>query len=85
MLPSFCIIDIYLDTNVVTVKVEQGHSALLPCDVIYPGPVLPPHVIEWFVKGNPVPIYIKVGKYPPHINPQFEGKINLDSLSPTNH
>lgn len=58
-------------------NVKKGATAELECNVTVTDQTtgdLPPHVIEWFHKGDPV--FIKVGKHPPHVNPDFAGKNN---------
>ncbi|CAH1264017.1 IGSF9B [Branchiostoma lanceolatum] len=55
---------------------RYGESAVLPCDVQYPNGVLP-FVIEWQRQGVAIPVFILFNGYPPHIDPQFQGRVSL--------
>ncbi|KAI8484333.1 Protein turtle B [Branchiostoma belcheri] len=55
---------------------RYGESAVLPCDVQYPNGVLP-FVIEWQKQGVAIPVFILFNGYPPHIDPQFQGRVSL--------
>lgn len=54
---------------------RAGESVILPCDVIHPlTGQPPPYVVEWFKFGVPIPIFIKFGFYPPHVDPEYAGE-----------
>lgn len=54
---------------------RAGESVVLRCDVIHPVTGQPPpYVVEWFKFGVPIPIFIKFGYYPPHVDPEYAGK-----------
>uniref|UniRef100_A0A8C0EUT3 Immunoglobulin superfamily member 9B n=1 Tax=Bubo bubo TaxID=30461 RepID=A0A8C0EUT3_BUBBB len=56
------------------VTARAGESVILPCDVIHPlTGQPPPYVVEWFKFGVPIPIFIKFGFYPPHVDPEYAG------------
>lgn len=55
---------------------RAGESVVLRCDVIHPVTGQPPpYVVEWFKFGVPIPIFIKFGYYPPHVDPEYAGKL----------
>lgn len=55
---------------------RAGESVVLRCDVIHPVTGQPPpYVVEWFKFGVPIPIFIKFGYYPPHVDPEYAGKV----------
>lgn len=57
------------------VTARAGESVILRCDVIHPVTGLPPpYVVEWFKFGVPIPIFIKFGFYPPHVDPEYAGE-----------
>lgn len=54
---------------------RAGEAVVLRCDVIHPVTGQPPpYVVEWFKFGVPIPIFIKFGYYPPHVDPEYAGK-----------
>uniref|UniRef100_A0A8B9U1S9 Protein turtle homolog B n=1 Tax=Anas zonorhyncha TaxID=75864 RepID=A0A8B9U1S9_9AVES len=54
------------------VTARAGESVILGCDVIHPlTGQPPPYVVEWFKFGVPIPIFIKFGFYPPHVDPGY--------------
>lgn len=56
---------------------------VLRCDVIHPVTGQPPpYVVEWFKFGVPIPIFIKFGYYPPHVDPEYAGKVWILSPAP---
>lgn len=58
------------------VTARARESVILGCDVIHPVTGLPPpYVVEWFKFGVPIPIFIKFGFYPPHVDPEYAGKL----------
>ncbi|KAJ6634108.1 hypothetical protein lerEdw1_014141 [Lerista edwardsae] len=60
------------------VTARAGESVVLGCDVIHPlTGQPPPYVVEWFKFGVPIPIFIKFGFYPPHVDPEYAGRANL--------
>ncbi|CAM9825101.1 unnamed protein product [Bubo scandiacus] len=60
------------------VTARAGESVILPCDVIHPlTGQPPPYVVEWFKFGVPIPIFIKFGFYPPHVDPEYAGRASL--------
>uniref|UniRef100_F6X9K9 Ig-like domain-containing protein n=1 Tax=Ciona intestinalis TaxID=7719 RepID=F6X9K9_CIOIN len=64
------------------ISVSVGATALLPCPSSRNDQDLP-HVIEWLRQDRPVPVFIKIGKYPPHVNPHFKGRMSLLSNTAT--
>ncbi|XP_028931247.1 protein turtle homolog B [Ornithorhynchus anatinus] len=57
---------------------RAGESVILRCDVIHPVTGQPPpYVVEWFKFGVPIPIFIKFGYYPPHVDPEYAGRASL--------
>lgn len=55
---------------------RAGEGVVLRCDVIHPVTGQPPpYVVEWFKFGVPIPIFIKFGYYPPHVDPEYAGKV----------
>ena len=57
------------------VTARAGESVILGCDVIHPlTGQPPPYVVEWFKFGVPIPIFIKFGFYPPHVDPEYAGE-----------
>lgn len=57
------------------VTARAGESVVLRCDVVHPVTGQPPpYVVEWFKFGVPIPIFIKFGYYPPHVDPEYAGK-----------
>uniref|UniRef100_A0A8D0H9M4 Protein turtle homolog B n=1 Tax=Sphenodon punctatus TaxID=8508 RepID=A0A8D0H9M4_SPHPU len=60
------------------VTARAGESVILGCDVIHPlTGQPPPYVVEWFKFGVPIPIFIKFGFYPPHVDPEYAGRGSL--------
>ncbi|XP_053852990.1 protein turtle homolog B isoform X2 [Vidua macroura] len=60
------------------VTARAGESVILGCDVIHPlTGQPPPYVVEWFKFGVPIPIFIKFGFYPPHVDPEYAGRASL--------
>ncbi|XP_044852732.1 protein turtle homolog B isoform X1 [Mauremys mutica] len=60
------------------VTARAGESVILGCDVIHPlTGQPPPYVVEWFKFGVPIPIFIKFGFYPPHVDPGYAGRASL--------
>nr|XP_033773309.1 protein turtle homolog B isoform X1 [Geotrypetes seraphini] len=60
------------------VTARAGESVILGCDVIHPiTGQPPPYVVEWFKYGVPIPIFIKFGFYPPHVDPEYSGRASL--------
>ncbi|KAM3830683.1 protein turtle homolog B [Vipera latastei] len=60
------------------VTARARESVILGCDVIHPVTGLPPpYVVEWFKFGVPIPIFIKFGFYPPHVDPEYAGRASL--------
>lgn len=54
---------------------RAGEGVVLRCDVVHPVTGQPPpYVVEWFKFGVPIPIFIKFGYYPPHVDPEYAGK-----------
>ncbi|KAL2094419.1 hypothetical protein ACEWY4_009138 [Coilia grayii] len=59
---------------------HAGDSVVLPCHVTQPRLVIGPqtsYVVEWFKAGNPIPIFISFRFYPPHIDPEYAGRVSL--------
>ncbi|XP_009889124.1 PREDICTED: protein turtle homolog B [Charadrius vociferus] len=57
------------------VTARAGESVILGCDVIHPlTGQPPPYVVEWFKFGVPIPIFIKFGFYPPHVDPEYAAR-----------
>uniref|UniRef100_A0A4W3HB38 Immunoglobulin superfamily member 9B n=1 Tax=Callorhinchus milii TaxID=7868 RepID=A0A4W3HB38_CALMI len=57
---------------------RAGDSIILGCDVVHPvSGQQPPYVVEWFKFGVPIPIFIKFGFYPPHVDPEYAGRASL--------
>lgn len=64
------------------VTARAGEAVVLRCDVIHPVTGQPPpYVVEWFKFGVPIPIFIKFGYYPPHVDPEYAGKVWAPSPS----
>ncbi|KAG9482125.1 hypothetical protein GDO78_011038 [Eleutherodactylus coqui] len=60
------------------VTARAGESVILGCNVIHPLTAQPPpYVVEWFKFGVPIPIFIKFGFYPPHVDPEYAGRATL--------
>ncbi|XP_039190483.1 protein turtle homolog B isoform X3 [Crotalus tigris] len=60
------------------VTARARESVILRCDVIHPVTGQPPpYVVEWFKFGVPIPIFIKFGFYPPHVDPEYAGRASL--------
>ncbi|MXQ88858.1 hypothetical protein E5288_WYG012198 [Bos mutus] len=60
------------------VTARAGESVVLRCDVVHPVTGQPPpYVVEWFKFGVPIPIFIKFGYYPPHVDPEYAGRASL--------
>ncbi|XP_069080556.1 protein turtle homolog B [Pleurodeles waltl] len=60
------------------VTARAGETVILGCDVIHPVTGQPPpYVVEWFKFGVPIPIFIKFGFYPPHVDPEYAGRASL--------
>ncbi|XP_063167345.1 protein turtle homolog B [Candoia aspera] len=60
------------------VTARARESVILGCDVIHPlTGQPPPYVVEWFKFGVPIPIFIKFGFYPPHVDPEYAGRASL--------
>ncbi|XP_043532699.1 protein turtle homolog B isoform X2 [Chiloscyllium plagiosum] len=60
------------------VTARAGDSVILGCDVVHPVTgQQPPYVVEWFKFGVPIPIFIKFGFYPPHVDPEYAGRASL--------
>ncbi|XP_026564909.1 protein turtle homolog B, partial [Pseudonaja textilis] len=60
------------------VTARAHESIILRCDVIHPlTGQPPPYVVEWFKFGVPIPIFIKFGFYPPHVDPEYAGRASL--------
>ncbi|XP_015427457.1 PREDICTED: protein turtle homolog B [Myotis davidii] len=60
------------------VTARAGEAVVLRCDVIHPVTGQPPpYVVEWFKFGVPIPIFIKFGYYPPHVDPEYAGRASL--------
>ncbi|VTJ75390.1 Hypothetical predicted protein, partial [Marmota monax] len=60
------------------VTARAGEGVVLRCDVIHPVTGQPPpYVVEWFKFGVPIPIFIKFGYYPPHVDPEYAGRASL--------
>ncbi|KFW64831.1 Protein turtle B, partial [Pygoscelis adeliae] len=64
------------------VTARAGESVVLGCDVIHPlTGQPPPYVVEWFKFGVPIPIFIKFGFYPPHVDPEYAGALQAGPCS----
>lgn len=62
------------------VTARAGETVILGCDVAHPlnGQ---PYVVEWFKFGVPIPFFINFRFYPPHVDPEYAGRlICCDSL-----
>lgn len=61
------------------VTARAGDNVILGCDVSHPlnGQ---PYVVEWFKYGMPIPFFINFRFYPPHVDPEYAGKICIDFL-----
>ncbi|XP_018083170.1 protein turtle homolog B isoform X3 [Xenopus laevis] len=60
------------------VTARAGESVILGCDVVHPLMIQPPpYVVEWFKFGVPIPIFIKFGFYPPHVDPEYVGRATI--------
>lgn len=65
------------------VTARAGEAVVLRCDVIHPVTGQPPpYVVEWFKFGVPIPIFIKFGYYPPHVDPEYAGTVWPRGLCP---
>lgn len=65
------------------VTARAGESVILGCDVIHPlTGQPPPYVVEWFKFGVPIPIFIKFGFYPPHVDPGYAGEDRRSPFPP---
>lgn len=53
---------------------RAGENIILGCDVSHPlnGQ---PYVVEWFKYGMPIPFFINFRFYPPHVDPEYAGKM----------
>ncbi|XP_077985051.1 protein turtle homolog A-like [Glandiceps talaboti] len=71
-----CIVVLVVNTEVTEHHVRSGENVILHCDVNRHGNDVP-YVIQWEKQGIGVPIYLKFGNYPAHIDPQFEGRLSL--------
>lgn len=61
------------------VTARAGESVILRCNVVHPLTAHPPpYVVEWFKFGVPIPIFIKFGFYPPHVDPEYAGNCLWD-------
>ncbi|XP_048836380.1 protein turtle homolog B isoform X2 [Brienomyrus brachyistius] len=60
------------------VTARAGESVVLGCDVSWPlsGPQ-PAYVVEWFRSGVPMPFFISFRFYPPHVDPEYAGRVTL--------
>lgn len=56
------------------VTARAGENVILGCDVSHPlnGQ---PYVVEWFKYGMPIPFFINFRFYPPHVDPEYAGKM----------
>ena len=64
------------------VTARAGDIVILGCDVPHPlnGQ---PYVVEWFKYGMPIPFFINFRFYPPHVDPEYAGKLRpLIPLTP---
>nr|XP_039253695.1 roundabout homolog 1-like isoform X1 [Styela clava] len=77
---NFAIYGIEASSPPNVINVHEGTTATLPCEYKHPDPDPPPSVIEWLRQGQQLPIYIKIGKYPPHMDPSF-GALTYESLA----
>lgn len=60
------------------VTARAGESVILGCDVSPPlDGQQPPYVVEWFKFGVPIPFFINFRFYPPHVDPEYTGEINV--------
>ncbi|XP_015193152.2 protein turtle homolog B isoform X1 [Lepisosteus oculatus] len=60
------------------VTARAGDSVILGCDVIHPlNGQQPPYVVEWFKFGVPIPFFINFRFYPPHVDPEYAGRVSL--------
>ena len=58
------------------VTARAGESVILGCDVSPPlDGQQPPYVVEWFKFGVPIPFFINFRFYPPHVDPEYAGKM----------
>lgn len=58
------------------VTARAGESVILGCDVSPPlDGQQPPYVVEWFKFGVPIPFFINFRFYPPHVDPEYTGKM----------
>lgn len=61
------------------VTARAGESVILGCDVSPPlDGQQPPYVVEWFKFGVPIPFFINFRFYPPHVDPEYTGKIHSE-------
>lgn len=57
---------------------RAGESVILGCDVSPPlDGQQPPYVVEWFKFGVPIPFFINFRFYPPHVDPEYTGKMTI--------
>lgn len=54
-----------------------GGSATLECDINYPGGQYVEHMIKWHKQGIEVPIFIQLNRLPPHIDSNYQGRVQL--------
>lgn len=61
------------------VTARAGESVILGCDVSPPlDGQQPPYVVEWFKFGVPIPFFINFRFYPPHVDPEYTGKMSAN-------
>lgn len=66
------------------VTARAGESVILGCDVSPPlDGQQPPYVVEWFKFGVPIPFFINFRFYPPHVDPEYTGKMSVDVAKDT--
>lgn len=50
---------------------------MLECDINYPGGQYVEHMIKWHKQGIEVPIFIQLNRLPPHIDSNYQGRVQL--------
>ncbi|XP_014662143.1 PREDICTED: protein turtle-like [Priapulus caudatus] len=54
-----------------------GGTVVLPCSVIYPHNEKADFVVQWNKQDYEQPVYISLDPYPPHIDKEYEGRLQL--------
>lgn len=65
------------DAQPATVTVVEGRKAVLPCGHTFTSSDPKPSVIEWLRDNKSLPIFIKIGRYAPHIDESYKGRMTV--------